>query len=65
MFRAEILADVVRGVPERLSPLLMEGAGVVKDSAVAVAAGGLEGVAAGGTGWLEDEDVVLSSVLLS
>lgn len=63
MFRAEILADVVRGVPERLSPLLMEGAGVVKDSAAA--AGGLEGVAAGGTGWLEDEDVVLSSVLLS
>lgn len=62
MFKAEILADVVRGVAERLSPLLTEGGGVVKDS---VEGGGLDGVAAEGRGWLEDEDVVLSSGLLS
>lgn len=62
MFKAEILADVVRGVAERLSPLLTEGSGVVMDS---VQAGGLDGVAAEGGGWLEDEDVVVSSVLLS
>lgn len=43
-------------------PLLMEGGGVAKDSAEA---GGLDGVVVEGTGRLEDEDVVLSSVLWS
>lgn len=57
MFRAEILAEVVNGVANRLSPLLTEGGGVLKES---VGAGGLDGVVVVGTGWLEDEDVVLS-----
>ena len=40
----------------------MEGSGVLKDSA---AAGGLDGVLTDGAGWLEDDDVGLSSTLLS
>lgn len=43
-------------------PLLMGVSGVVKDSAEP---GGLRGVAADGTGWLEDAGVFFSSVLLT